>query len=155
MVAEQEDDLLRLAGLKVQLDLMRADGRPAVGDGVSKLAGCNGGRRIPSAITAQEGLALRIEAGQRLGAGEVGKVIAALAVLGLVIDHAVLDFHLAGVEVALKIGGVVLSVPQAELDGGEGGDGGFDRAFIGDGELPDLQVLVERDKVSSARFDAR
>ena len=46
-------------------------------------------------------------------------MIAALAVLGLVIDHAVFHLHLAGVEVALEVGGVVLRVPQAELDARE------------------------------------
>ena len=49
-------------------------------------------------------------------------MVAALAVLGLVIDDAVFHLHLAGVEVALEVGGVVLRIPQAELDGGEGGD---------------------------------
>jgi len=46
-------------------------------------------------------------------------VIPALAVLGLVVNHLIFDFHLAGVEIALVIGRVVLGVPQAKLDAGE------------------------------------
>ena len=44
------------------------------------------------------------------------RVVAALAILGLVVDGAALDLHLAGGKVALEVGGVVLGVPQAELD---------------------------------------
>ena len=65
VVAEYEDDLPRLSGRQVELDLMRADGRPAVRDGVGKLAGLNGGGLVPAAVAAQEGLALRVEAGAR------------------------------------------------------------------------------------------
>ena len=81
-----------------------------------ELAGFDGGGRVPTAIAAQKRFALGIEAGQGLRAGEVGEVIAALAVLGFVIDDAVFHFHLAGVEVALEVGGVVLGIPQTELD---------------------------------------
>ena len=101
---------------------MRADGRPAVRDGVGELAGFNGGGLVPAAIAAEKCLALRVEPGAWLRAGKVGKVVAALAVFRLVIDDAVFHFHLAGVEVALEVGGVVLRVPQAELDAGEGGE---------------------------------
>ena len=111
VVAEHEDDLPRLSGGQVELHLMGADGRPAVGNGVGELAGFHGGGRIPAAIAAQEGLALRVEASSGLRAGEVGKVIAALAILSLVIDDAVLDLDLADVEIALEVGGVVLGVP--------------------------------------------
>ncbi len=43
-------------------------------------------------------------------------MIAPLAVLGLVVDHAVFYFDFAGVEISLEIGGVIVGVPQAELD---------------------------------------
>ena len=42
-------------------------------------------------------------------------MVAALAILGLVIDDLVLDLDLAGGEVALVIGGVVVGFPQAEF----------------------------------------
>jgi hypothetical protein len=103
VVAEHEDDLPRLAGGQVELHLMRADGRPAVGDGVGELAGFHGGGLVPAAIAAQEGLALRVEAGAGLRAGEVGKVVAALAVLGLVIDDAVFDLHLPMLKLRWKL----------------------------------------------------
>ena len=73
-------------------------------------------RRLPAPVGTQESLPLGIETGQRLGAGEVGEVIAALAVLGLVVDDPVDDLDLADVEIALVVGGVVPGIPQAELD---------------------------------------
>ena len=85
------------------------------------MAGFHGGRFVPAAVSAQKCLALRVEPRARLRAGKVREVIAPLAVFRLVIDNAVLHLHLAGIEVALKVGGVVLRVPQAELDGGESG----------------------------------
>ena len=99
---------------------MRADRLPAVGDRVADdCPRSTAMRAIPAAVWAQERLALGVEAGERLGAGEVGEVVAPLAVLGLVVDHAVLDLDLADAIVALEVGRVVLRVPQAELDRGE------------------------------------
>jgi hypothetical protein len=96
--------------------------------------------------------ACRSRAGLRTG--EVGEVVAALAVLGLVIDDAVFHFDLAGIEVALEVGGVVLRIPQAELDAGEAGKRGFGCAAIGHRKLPDFQVFIERNKVAGVRLDA-
>ena len=76
---------------------------------------------------------MRIVAGQRFGAGEVGEVIAALAVFGFVVDHAILDLHLRDVEVALVVRRVVLRVPQTELDQREERQIGGRIALIGDG----------------------
>ena len=76
-------------------------------------------RPVPAAPRPEEGLALGVEAGERLRAGEPGEVVAPLAVLGLVVDDLVLDLDLAGVEIALEVGGVVVGFPQAELDRGE------------------------------------
>ncbi len=99
--------------------MVRADRLPAVGDRVAGRASLDGERAVPAAVRAQEGVALGVEAGERLGAGEVGEVIAPLAVFGLVVDDPVLDLDLAGRVVALEVGGVVLGIPQAELDGAE------------------------------------
>ena len=49
-------------------------------------------------------------------AGEPGEMIAALPVLRLVIDDFVFDLHLPDAEIALEIGGIVLGIPEAELD---------------------------------------
>jgi hypothetical protein len=154
VVAEHEDDLAGLAGLQFELDLVGADGRPAVSDGVGELTGFDGGRLVPAAIAAQEGFALGVESRAGLGTGKVREVIAALAVLRLVINHAVFHFHLSGVEVALEVGAVVLGVPEAELDLGEAGNGGLGGAAVGDRELPNLEVLAQRDKVAGVRLDA-
>ncbi len=66
VVAQQEDDLAGLAGLKLDLDVVRADGRPAVGHRVERLAALDGRRPVPAAVWSQERVALRIKAGQRL-----------------------------------------------------------------------------------------
>ena len=156
VIPQQEDDLPALAGLERQLDVVRADRLPAVRDRVERRAARHGRGVVPAAVRPQERVALRIEAGQRLGAGEVGEVIAALAVLGLVVDHARgrVDLDLAGAEVALEVGRIVLRVPQAELDGGEDRELRRLGAVVGHGELPDLQILAERDEVAGAGFDA-
>ena len=119
VVAEDENDFLRLAGLQIHFDVMRAVRRPAVRDGVERLAALHRRRVVPTAVSAEERVALRVEAGEFLRAGEIGEMIAALAIFGLVINDAVHDLDLAGAEVALEIGGVVLRVPQAELDAGK------------------------------------
>ena len=154
VIAQQEDDLLRLPGLQRELDLMRADGRPPVRDGVRRRAAFHRERLIPAAIRSEEGFALRVEPGGLKRAGEVGEVIAPLAVLGLVVDHAVFDFHLASAEVALKVGRVVLRVPQAEFDARERRERRSLVAVIGHRKLPDFEVLVERHEVARARRDA-
>ena len=122
MIAKNEDDLLRFAGLEVEPDLVRADGRPAMGDGIGQLTGFHGCGLVPAAVCAEKRLALGVKTSGGPRAGEIGEVVAALAVLRLVIDDAVFDLHLADGEVALEVGGVVLGIPQAELDAGEGGE---------------------------------
>ena len=55
---------LRLAGLQGQLDVVRADRRPAVRDRVERLAALHRRRAVPAAVGAQERVALGVEAGQ-------------------------------------------------------------------------------------------
>ena len=50
---------------------MRADGRPAVSDGVGQLARFDRGRLVPAAIAAKKRLALRVEC--RAGFAEQAK----------------------------------------------------------------------------------
>jgi hypothetical protein len=154
VVTEEEDDLTGFARLELDVDLMGADGRPAVSDGARKLADLDGGRPVPSAIGTEEGVATGLKSGGLLRAGKVGEVVAAFAILGLVIDDAVLHLDLAGIEVALKVGGVVLRVPEAKLDVGEDGDARLCGPEIRDCGLPDLKVLVERDEIARVRADA-
>ncbi len=152
-VAEKEDDLLLLARFECEPDVMRAVRRPAVRERVGQLAPLDPERLVEPPVGAEEGLALGVETGQRLGAGEVGEVVAALPVLGLVVDHAVGDLDLPGGVVPLVVGGVVLRVPQGELDRGEDGQLGRGVAVVGDGEPPDLERLAARREVERARPD--
>ena len=111
LVAENENDLTAFVRLQGQVDMMRTDGLPAEGNRIAGLAAFDCRGVIPSPICSQERLSLRIEPGQRLRAGKVRKMIAAFAVLGLVINNPVLDFHLPGIQVALQVRRIVLCVP--------------------------------------------
>jgi hypothetical protein len=62
VITKHEDDLLRLAGLEVEPDLMRADGRPAMGDGVGQLTGFDGCGLVPAAVGTKKRLALCVKA---------------------------------------------------------------------------------------------
>ena len=64
-VAEHEDDLAGLAGLELELDVVRAARRPAVGDRVAGAAVLDDDRPVPAAVRAEERVALRVEAGER------------------------------------------------------------------------------------------
>ena len=123
-------------------------------NGVERLSAFDDGGTVPAAIGAEEDVALRVVAGNFFRAREEREVIAALAVFGLVVDHAVFDFDLAGVEVALEVGGIVLRIPQAELDAGENRKLGGLWAAIRHRQLPDFEILIERHEVAGARFNA-
>ena len=153
-IAEQEDDLLRLAGADLEADVVRARRLPAMGDRVGGRAPLDGDRAVPSAVRPEERVALRVEAGQRLGTGEVREVVAPLAVLGRVVDDAVLDLHLADRVVALEVRGVVLGVPQAELDRAEEREPRRLGPLVGDPDPPDLEVLPARHEEQRLRADA-
>ncbi len=119
VVTQQEDDLAAFARLQGDPHVMRAHRRPAVSYGVERLPTLHSQRIIPPPIRSQEHIALGVEPGDFLRAGEEGEVIPPLAIFGLVVDHAIFDLHLAGAEVALEVGSVVVGVPQAKLDAGE------------------------------------
>ncbi len=114
-VAQHEHEVPGLAGAQRHVDAVRRDGRPAVGLGGGVLALNDHLGILPGAEAAQERLPLGVKAVGGHVDGEEGVVVAALAVLGLVVDHAAADLHLADVQVALEVGGVVHRVPQAEL----------------------------------------
>ncbi len=81
-------------------------------------------------------------------------MVAALAVLGLVVDDAVLDLDLAGVEVALEVGLVVPGVPQAELDAEKIERSAAVSRWLVMRQLPDLQVGVQRHEIERFGLDA-
>src|SRR6266508_2223065 len=110
---------------------------------------------VPAAIRPHERVALRVEAGKLLGAGEVREVIATLSVLGGVIDDAVRDLDLANRVVALEVRGIVLRVPQAEFDRAEEREAGARISLVGDACPPDLCGLGEGHEVERLGTNAR
>ena len=96
--------------------MMGTDGCPSVGDGVGGLSPFYGQWRFPAAIGSQERLSLGIVAGELLGTGKLGKVIASFPVFCLVVDGCAKYLDFADVEVALEIGGIIPGVPEAEFD---------------------------------------
>ena len=153
MVAEDKDDFLRLAGLQIHFDVVRTVRRPAVRDGVEGFAGFHRRRVVPTAVGAEERVALRVETGELFRAGEIREMVAALAILGLVVDDPVHDLDLAGAEIALEVGGVVLRVPEAKLDAGKKRELRGFVAVIGHREFPDFQRFTQRHEICGLRLD--
>ena len=143
-VAEREDDLARLARRQVELHVVRAARRPPVGDGVLRAPALDHDRRVPPATRPEEDVTLGVEPRERLRAGEVREVVAALAVLGLVVDDAAVDLDLADREVALEVRGVVERVPEAELDRAEQRQPCALLARVRHPRAPDLDRLAQR-----------
>ena len=114
-VAQTEEDLLFLARGKGDMDVQRTHRCPAVGNAAGAVPGADGLRVCRAAVHTAEGVAGGVEAGDRCVGPEHRVVVAALTVLGLMVDDARLYFHFAGGEVALEVGAVVDGVPQAEL----------------------------------------
>ena len=152
-VPEEEDDVAALARSELELDVMRAARRPAVGDRVARPALLDGERPVPAAVRAEKRLALRVEARHGGRAGEVGEVVAALPVARLVEDDPVRDLDLAGRERALEVRRVLPRVPEAELDRAEEREPGGRVAAVDDPRAPDLERLAERDEVQRLRLD--
>ena len=154
VIAQQEDHSSRLARLQREFDMMRSHRRPAVGMGVERASPLHRRGIFPPPICAQEDVALSVVPGRLLGAGKKSKMVAALTIFRLVIDDAVFDLYLAGVEVALEVCRVVLCIPKAELNAGEDGQASGLSAAVGHSQLPYLQVLAEGNEVERLRLDA-
>ena len=95
-IAQQENQAAALAGGQRDVNLVHADRRPAVRHRVGAgtlLDSLGVGVAAPAA---QKGVAARVKAVHRGVDREHGVVVAALAVLGLVVDGAALDLDLAG-----------------------------------------------------------
>ena len=118
-VAEREDEGLLLARLQRDVEGVGGDRTPTVGDGVARLAGEDDLGLVKAVVEADERLAVRVEPGDvRIDAVE-RVVVAALLVLGLVVDDGPLDLDLARGEVALEVLHVGRGVPEAPLEEGE------------------------------------
>ena len=153
-VAEDEGHLARRSRFEHQCGLQRPDRLPAMRDGAGHPAGLHGHGPVPAPVRPEEGLPRRLEPGHRRRAREPGEVVAALAVLRHVVDHAVLDVDLAGREVALEVRGVVLGVPEAELHGAEDREPRRVRPLVGHPRPPDLERLPGRHEVGALGADA-
>ena len=172
VVAEGEDDGMRRAGLQADPNVMRADGLPAMSYRVGRLAALDGQWAVPAAVWSQERVTLRVKAGeegsrvaifrkrwqlfrrQLCRAGKPGEVVAALTILCLVIDNAVLHLDLGRVEVALEVGLIIPGIPQTEFDRREDRQIGRRTAAVCHRQAPDLQVLARRDEVQSLGSNA-
>ena len=107
---------------------------------------------VPGAVGTQEGLTLGVETGRGLRASKVSEVVAPFAVLGLVVDHSVDHLDLSGGEVALKVGGVIPGIPQAELQAGKDVQRPRFGAAVGERQVPHLEVFTQRDEIARAGF---
>ena len=143
-VAQHEDEGLLLARLELYVDAVRRDGRPAGGHGVLRLAGLGHVGIAKAVVQADEALAVGVVAVDGGVDGEQRIVVAALAVLGLVVDGGADDLHLADGEVALEVGHVVVGVPQAPLDEGEEGEVLFLIGLIAELDAGDLGGVAQR-----------
>ena len=114
-ITQTKQDAAALAGGEGQVDVQRAHRCPAVGNAAGTVSGADGLRICRAAVYAAKGIPGGVEAVHRAVCPEHGVVVAALAVLGLVVDHAALYLYLTGGVVALEVGAVVHGIPQAEL----------------------------------------
>src|SRR3954466_13482752 len=80
-------------------------------------------------------------------------MVAAVTVLRLVVDDAVLNFYLANVKIALEIRRIVLRVPEAKLDGRKHRKFGCLLPVVRNCQLPDLKTPVERHEETCAGLD--
>ena len=140
-IAQAEEQGDRLTGLQAEVELLGGDGLPAVGNAPGAAAAEDRFRFRRAAVDAQEGVPLGVKAVGLPVAPEERIVVPPLPVLGLVIDGPGLQLHLAGGVVALEVGAVVHSVPEAELHIGEEAEGLDCLALVGKGEA-DQQAVV-------------
>ena len=153
-VPEHEHERLRLAGREVDRELVRADRRPPARHRVARLAFRHHLRLAEAVPEAEEALAVGVEA-LHLRVHRVERVVvAALAVLGLVVDRAALDLDLADREVALVVRLVVRGVPEAELDEREELHALLLLRAVGERDAVDLGVRPERDEVEDLGLEA-
>ncbi len=143
-ISKAENQVLALAGRKLQLDIVRSYGRPALGYGVVRLAVKNSVGVLKAVVQPEEALAVGVEALHGYVYGVESEVVAALPVLRLVVDGRALYLDLAGVVVSLEVGGIVVCVPQAPLKEAGELEGLPVAALVGDGDLLDLAVKVLR-----------
>ena len=86
-IAEDEDEVLMLAGLQFYFHIVRGDGAPTVSNTHCGFAGHDTLWFVEVVIQTDKRLAVGVEAlGFGIGQGIIGVVVSALLVLGLVVD---------------------------------------------------------------------
>ena len=103
-------------------------------------------------MKAEEGLAVGVESVDFGVDGIEREMIPAFAVLGLVIDRAAVNFHLAGGEVALEVRSVIKRVVQTPFHKGDERNLFFGAAGIGQGEHLNFGVLAVGNHVQDVRL---
>ena len=118
-IAQKEDEIAGLTRLQSHLDAMRSDGTPAVGDTVSGGSGSHRVGQTLLAVKADKGFPVGVEAADGLVDMVEREMIAALPILGLVIDSGAFDLNLTGGEVPLEVLHVGGGVPKTPFLEGE------------------------------------
>ena len=145
-VSQYENVALFFAGLQRAAHAVGTDGRPTVGDAVAAFPGKYGVGMIKTVIQAHEGLTVRIKAGKGCVHSEHGVVVAAFAVFGFVVNRAAFHFHFPNAVVALEVGHIVKSIPQAEFHKREQFDFFRSSAFVFQHNPMDFTSVMQRDK---------
>ena len=114
-VAQHKNQAAALAGLQGDIDLMHANGRPAMRHRVGAGTFFHDFGVGVAAPAAQKGIPAGVKAIYWRVDREKSVVVAALAILSLVVNRAALDLDLACRKIALEVGGIIHGVPQTEL----------------------------------------
>ena len=157
-VTQTEQDAAALSRGQLYMDVQRTNRSPAMGDAAGAMACPNGLRVCRAAIYAAECITGGVKAADGAVGPENSVVVTALTVFGLMIDSAALHLDFTGGEIALEVGAVVHSVPQAELHIAEHIQLFFRAAVVAQGQAVQLtgiafghkQLLLCRHTVLSA-----
>ena len=114
-VTQAEQDAAALSRGQLYMYVQRTNRSPAMGDAAGAMACPNGLRVCRAAIYAAECITGGVKAADGAVGPENSVMVTALTVFGLMIDSAALHLDFTGGEIALEVGAVVHSVPQAEL----------------------------------------
>ena len=152
-VAEHEDEALGCARCELNLQMMRADRLPAMGDGVATLAGEHCLRIMEAVVDTDEGVTACVEADDRSVDGKYRIVIPTLAILCLMVDRAADHLDLARREVPLEVRLIVLRVPETELDEAEEVNASGRHTIISQGDAVDLTGVVHRHEGLELRLE--
>ena len=114
-IAQNKNQAAAFAGLQGDIDLVYANGRPAMRHRVGAGTFFHYFGVGVAAPAAQKGIPAGVKAIYWRVDREKSIVVTALAVLCLVVDGAAFDLDLACRKIALEVGGIVHSIPQTEL----------------------------------------